>query len=202
MAREHQERKKTPPEITQYISVQSSIGSEYPTTSNTTESSQLNQLIPPDMPAPGTGTLATQHVNSELSTSTPANLLSVPAPTNAPLEVLPALLQANQPCLQLASAVISRSLESASQASVPKAAQAAVSLTNFRTIEARLQSASVSRASMSQDVAEFWVKPLTNRIKKCAGCGGPYVNELCADICVATEDIYTHFFFWPNDIRQ
>ena len=123
-----------------------------------------------------------------------STFLSVPAPTNASLEVLPALLQANQPCLQLASAVITRSPESASQASVPGAVQAAASLTNFRTNEARLQSAGVSRASMSHDVAEFWVKPLTNRIKKCAGCGGAYVNELCADICVATEDIYTLTF--------
>ena len=97
---------------------------------------------------------ATQHVNSELSTSTPANLLSVPAPATAPVEVLPDLLYTSQPGLQLTSAIISRSPENASQTSVPAIAQAAVPHTNFQSNEARLQSAfGVPSASVSQQNA-------------------------------------------------
>lgn len=144
MTRESQRRKKTPLEVTQHISVLRSIGTVYPTTSNTfnsCECSQLNQLTHQTCLHPVTATLTTKHVNSELSTSTPANLLCVPAPATTPVEALPDLLYASQPGLQLASAVISRSPENASQASVPAIAQAAVPHTNFQTNEARLQPA-------------------------------------------------------------
>ena len=37
---------------------------------------------------------------------------------------------------------------------------------------------------------KFWIKPLSNRIKKCAGCGGPFIHEACANVCVATIDYF------------
>ena len=52
----------------------------------------------------------------------------------------------------------------------------------------------ISTPCRNQDGVDIWIKPLTTRITKCAGCGGPYIDELCAYICVATEDIYTLTF--------
>ena len=40
----------------------------------------------------------------------------------------------------------------------------------------------------------FWLKHLTNHIKKCAGCGGPFVQQACSGVCVAANDVFTLTF--------
>ena len=191
----YKKKRKTPAEVTQYISTQRSLCGEDPTTSNVSnscESSHSNQLrqLQPGMPAPTTESLVTLHAHddSDLSISVPANDSGVqtPATSTTPVEVPLATLQAS---VSSSSSMASTTVPNAILHTNAAGLQSASGLSNQQPVHQ-----TISTPHRNQAGKEFWVKPLSNKIKKCAGCGGPYIHEACANLCVAAVDVFTLTF--------